>query len=55
MAASGAMVTNAWHSPNWQGGGFSDLGTNYVFMAGFWAWFLAQGCKASLCALSSSS
>ena len=27
------------------GGGFADLGKNYVFMAGFWGWFLAQTCK----------
>ncbi|KAL3149064.1 prolyl aminopeptidase [Trebouxia sp. C0010 RCD-2024] len=27
------------------GRGFADLGQNYVFMAGFWGWFLAQTCK----------
>lgn len=27
------------------GNGFADLGRNYVFMAGFWGWFLAQTCK----------
>jgi len=27
------------------GRGFADLGQNYVFMAGFWGWFLAQSCK----------
>ncbi|KAL0035097.1 hypothetical protein WJX79_000219 [Trebouxia sp. C0005] len=27
------------------GKGFADLGQNYVFMAGFWGWFLAQSCK----------
>lgn len=27
------------------GSGFAELGKNYVFMAGFWGWFLAQGCK----------
>ena len=27
------------------GNGFLDLGQNYVFMAGFWGWFLAQTCK----------
>jgi len=27
------------------GSGFAELGKNYVFMAGFWGWFFAQGCK----------
>ena len=29
------------------GRGFADLGQNYVFMAGFWGWFLAQTCKVT--------
>ena len=29
------------------GNGFADLGQNYVFMAGFWGWFLAQSCKVN--------
>lgn len=28
-------------------GGWSDLGHNYIFQAGFWGWFIAQGLKAS--------
>ncbi len=30
------------------GKGFADLGQNYVFMAGFWGWFLAQSCKVHI-------
>lgn len=30
------------------GSGFAELGKNYVFMAGFWGWFFAQGCKVQI-------
>lgn len=29
------------------GRGIADIGQNYVFMAGFWGWFLAQTCKVT--------
>lgn len=28
-------------------GGWSDLGHNYIFTAGFWGWFIAQSLKVS--------
>jgi hypothetical protein len=31
--------------PALPGGGFADLFTNRVFLAGFWAWFCAQTLK----------
>lgn len=31
--------------PSLPGGGFSDLFTNRVFLAGFWGWFTAQTLK----------
>lgn len=30
------------------GNGFSDLFTNRVFLAGFWAWFTAQTLKVGM-------
>lgn len=43
-AAKLGVLLSAAFLPGW---GFADLGQNYVFMAGFWGWFLAQSCKVS--------
>jgi acid phosphatase family membrane protein YuiD len=34
--------------PALPGGGFTDLFTNRVFLAGFWAWFCAQTLKVRM-------
>lgn len=34
--------------PSLAGGGVNDLFTNRVFLAGFWAWFMAQTLKVSI-------
>jgi acid phosphatase family membrane protein YuiD len=41
--------------PALPGGGFADLFTNRVFLAGFWAWFCAQTLKVGRHTCSSSS
>jgi acid phosphatase family membrane protein YuiD len=44
LAAAAAAMT----FPSLPGGGFADLFTNRVFLAGFWAWFTAQTLKVLL-------